>query len=463
MDSHAVPGEPAARAGGVLPAYGRAAGPRLLPVADHAAPDIFRRFFLTGIAATLTAGATWGAIVLLRIAAHRSFTAVPIFDINSHAQAQIYGWVGMFVMGFAYQAFPRFWRVRLAGRTFALASWALMAAGIVLRGLGEPFHATPAFAALALVGGALEVTAVVMFAGVLLATARRSGAPRHVSNLYIAAAVAWFVIGGGVDFFHLARTLAAPDADALVRQVATWQFPLRDLQIQGLAMMMIFGVSVRQFAIWFGTPAADQVRARRLWLPLQLAMAAEVGSFILAMVTREFAWMAVFEAATVALTVCAVLFAANLRLWTRVENPDRSLKFVRASQVWLVVALVMLVLAPAYFAVVGTHFSHAWYGAMRHAITVGFISLTIMGVAAKVVSAHAPAGARPLGRLVLPFVLMNLGCFLRVSMQVATDLSASAFPVAGVSGILEVTGLAVWGAQLARVMLAKPLVPAPAR
>ena len=79
-------------------------------LAGRSSPDVHPCFFLTGIIVALTAGATWGAIMLLRIAANRSFTSVAIFDINAHAQAQIYGWGGMFVMGFAYRAFPRFWQ-----------------------------------------------------------------------------------------------------------------------------------------------------------------------------------------------------------------------------------------------------------------------------------------------------------------------------------------------------------------
>ncbi len=137
---------------------GAAAGTALPAAAAEI--DAFPRFFLTGILTTLTAGATWGAIVLLRLAAHRSLTAVSVFEINAHAQAQIYGWVGMFVMGFAYTAFPRFWRTRLQWPGLAAASWVLMAVGIVLRALGEPLHSLPGLAPVALAGGVAELAAV---------------------------------------------------------------------------------------------------------------------------------------------------------------------------------------------------------------------------------------------------------------------------------------------------------------
>jgi len=82
------------------------------------------------------------------------------------------------------------------------------------------------------------------------------------------------------------------------------------------------------------------------------------------------------------------------RLFSRPLESDRSLKFLRAAYVWLLVSLAMLVLLPAYqygllawqapeSAAVQIGFSHAYYGAIRHAITVGFISLMIVGMAAK--------------------------------------------------------------------------------
>src|SRR5262245_5382949 len=49
-------------------------------------------------------------------------------------------------------------------------------------------------------------------------------------------------------------------------------------------------------------------------------------------------------------------------------------------------------------------------------------------------------------------MLVNTGCLLRVSTQILTDLAPGAFSVIGLSGVLEVTGIAVWGIGLYRVM-----------
>jgi hypothetical protein len=103
----------------------------------------------------------------------------------------------------------------------------------------------------------------------------------------------------------------------------------------------------------------------------------------------------------------------------------------------------------------GLDFSHAYLGATRHAITVGFVSLMIVGVASKVVPTLNGVPARALPSLWIPFVLLNVGCTARVLFQTLTDFTPGAFPLAGVSGAFEVAGLALWGIHLIRVMLGR--------
>lgn len=436
-----------------------------LPVVDAPASEgaargaIHRRFFLAGIGVALTFGAGWGVWLLLRIASTGSFTTPSVFAVNAHGQAQIYGWVGLFILGFAYQAFPRFAETTLALAPVARLSFVAMLAGVVLRSLAEPLAPSP-WARLAFAGAGLELAAVLMFAVVVGATFRSAGRGPRTFDRYILAAVVWFVIAAGFDLFHLARLLDAPGREALLGQIATFQLALRDLQIHGVAMMMIFGVSLRVFPnIVGGRPPSDRL-ARRLWLPINLAIAAEVAGFVGFMSTKAGGFAVLAGIATVVLAGAAVAFALNLRLFQSSGSDDRSLKLLRASHVWLIIAMAMLVGSPLWFRLIGAPFSHAWYGAMRHAITVGFISMTIMGVAARVVPAMAGVHPRQLSRLWAPFLLVNAGCAMRVAGQVATDVSSAAFPIAGASGVLELSGLAVWGLELARVMLGR-IAPLP--
>ena len=415
------------------------------------ADRLYKRFFAAGILAVLTVGAGWGAYLLWRIAANTSFTASSIFAVNAHGQAQIYGWVGLFIMGFAYHAFPRFLQTRLQWVGLAAATFAAMVLGILLRSLFE--SAPMAWGAIA--GATLQLAAVLGFLAVLTRTLGTSEGAGEVPFRYVRAASFWFAAAACFDLFHTASLVLAPTREVVVEQVATYQAALRDLQIHGVAMLMIFGVGLRLFPRVFQFPPPSSRLAARLFWPLNLGVAMEAFALVLFMKTKQPLWAAVAGAGVLSLAVSAVIFGLNLNLWRKPAAWDRSQKFFRAAQLWLFLSLGMVAFSPLYFRLVHQAFSHAWYGAARHAITVGFISLTIMGVAARVIPTLAGRDPNAMGSLGVPFALVNLGCALRVTGQVLTDLTPEAFPFAGVSGLLELSGLAIWGLPLLGVLLAR--------
>src|SRR5262245_29802708 len=267
------------------------AAPRPRPDGAAAAPDapgmadtIYRRYFLGGILVALTAGASWGAWLLWTIALGGSFQGIPISSINAHGEAQIFGWVGLFIMGFAYQAFPRLWHTSLAAPRLAAWAFALMIAGLIVRTIGiasaEAWSAAPA---IALAGGGLEVAAVLIFAGQILATFGRSGARLEPYVGFVVAALAWFVASSVASVWHTWNTMTARSVDALIWYVATYQAPLRDLEIHGLALFMILGVSLRMLPALYGVP---RVPDRSAWLALAVLAAAVLGEVALFVAAR---------------------------------------------------------------------------------------------------------------------------------------------------------------------------------
>jgi hypothetical protein len=432
------------------------------PEPAGAADAIYRPFFKAGILVVLTLGAAWGAYLLLRIARDGSFTAAGLHEVNAHGHAQIFGWVGLFVMGFAYQALPRFRHTDLAYPHLALASLWLMLTGLVAHSLLHPLAGgNVGLVAVALAASGLEVAAVLIFAGVLVATWRRAGKPLAVYEWYVASAVAWFVAQAVYESAYLTATLLASGPD-LVDLVATWQAPLRDLQIHGFALLMILGVSQRLLHPIYGLPAPDPRRAAWALPVLNAALLGEAAGLVL-MRRLGHGWAGLWYGAALVLAGTTWWLVRSWHLYAPTRDGDRSLKFLRAAYAWLFVSLGMLALLPAYqFGLLAwlapespaarLGFSHAYYGAARHAITVGFVSLMIVGVAARVVPTLNGVDVRRLSPLWAPFVLINAGCALRVAGQVLTDLTAASFPVTGVSGVLEVTGLALWGVHLWRVM-----------
>jgi hypothetical protein len=411
----------------------------------------------------LSLGAVWGAYLLVRIAAAGTFAAVGLHEVNAHGHAQVFGWVGLFVMGFAYQAFPRFLHTTLYRPRLAFLSLWLMLTGLVGRSLGEPLAgAVPVAGALAVGASVLEVLAIGLFAWLIAKTWKASGRGLKSHDYYVFSALFWFVAQAVFDAGYLAATLRAADREELVRLVATWQGALREVQIHGFALLMILGVSQRLLPNVYGL---RQPSRRLSGVALIGLNGAVLGLAAGAVLMRKAgpAWAALWYGSVLLLTGMAFALVWDWRVFGPAREADRSLKFVRAAYAWLLLSLAMLVLLPAYqhgalaYAAPQSEaarlgFSHAYYGAVRHAITVGFVSLMIVGVAARVVPTLNGVDVRRLPGLWAPFVLLNAGCALRVVTQTATDFTPHAFPVAGVSGALEVLGLALWGAHLWRLM-----------
>lgn len=445
-----------------------------LNVLDNEGPrpsdTIYRPFFKAGIAVVLSLGAVWGAYLLLRIAMVGKFSAASLHDINAHGHAQIFGWVGLFVMGFAYQAFPRFKHVTLAWPGLAFSTLWMMVVGLVVRSVAQPAAVNFPWAYWPAVGASvLEILAIGLFVAIIVKTWWQCRDPLTFYDGYLLSAMFWFVAQSVFESIFLAVTLTA-EGKQLSMLVATWQAALRDMQIHGFALLMILGVSQRIFHHFYGLPQPNTTLSRVMLVVLNLAIIGEIAGSILMQMAGHF-WVGLWYAAVLALAGATTALVANWRIFSHTEEADRSLKFLRAAYIWLLLSMGMLVAFPAYqfwllpvlapeSEALRIGFSHAYYGAIRHAITVGFVSLMIMGVSAKVVPTLNGITSRSLTPLWASFILINLGCSLRVLGQTATDIYHEAFAVAGVSGLFEVAGLLLWGGHLWRVMAGRArLIP----
>lgn len=424
------------------------------PPREALALTLYRPFFLTGILLLLTAGAGWGTLLLWEIAGRGSYTSVPIHHINAHGQVQVFGWMGMFIMGFAYQMLPGMWSTRLVSARLAETSYFLMLAGLILStGALAVADGTAWAASGALLGGSLQLAAVGIFATILVLTFRRSPVSVVPWIAFVFGAVFWFILMTAASLWYVWSTLSAPGMAELIWRVATYQSPLRDLQFHGLALFLILGVSMRLFPLWF---KLEPVPARRAWPAFVLLAAAVLGEVVLFLIYRWtgssfFAAWLLFP--WILLTAGIGMVVLPWRLWRPFPRGDRSAKFVRAAYAWLAVSLVLLLFMPAYQQLSGLPFSHAYLGAVRHSFTVGFISQMILAVAGRVIPALSRVPARSLPPLWGPFLLFNGGGILRTGAQILSDLNAGFFALAALGGLLNLAAFAWWGLGLARMML----------
>ncbi len=418
---------------------------------------IYRRFFRAGILTMFTFGCVLGAINLAILAARGQLASLDMRAITwAHAHAQVAGWVTFFVMGFAYQALPRFKFTTLWQPVIASRSLFGMAVALTVRTLADLWVANPAWALAGKIAGAGEFAVVLTFVVIIAQTIRLSKNPIEPYEEFLFAALGWMVAAFAFDWWIFATSATLSGADAWVRFIALYDAPWRDLQLAGFAGGMILGVSQRFLPFIYGFREVPRRMARTVLYLWNLGVAGNVVAYSMLVRTGEAAWGLVFELCILAMFAAVFLLVRSFGLFSVKVERDRSLPFLRAAYFWALVAIAMLALAPVYDALLGIGFSHAYFGGYRHAFTVGFISMMILGVSSKVVPVLGGLDPRRLSSLRATFWLVNIGNSMRVVFQILTDTYSWAYPLMGISAWLEVSGLILWAVDLWRAMARRP-------
>ncbi len=421
------------------------------------ADTIYRRFFKAGIATMFTFGCVLGAINLAMMAARHQLASLDMRAVTwAHAHAQVAGWVTFFVMGFAYQAIPRFKFTPLWGPRLAVWSLPVMAVALTSRTLADIWITNDAWSVTGRIAGAAEMTVVALFAWIITQTIRKSKEPSEPYEKFLFAALAWMVAAFAFDLWIFTESSGIRGYNAWVRFIGLWDAPWRDAQLLGFAGGMILGVSQRFLPFIYGFREVRGGTSRLVFYLWNLSVAGNILAYAMLIRTRRPAWGVALELSILGLFAAVAVLVRAFRLFSARVQADRSLPFLRASFGWALVALALFALLPAYTAARHVVFSHAYFGGYRHAFTVGFISMMIVGVSSKVVpvlGGLAPAGVRPLR---LAFWLLNVGNGMRVLFQILTDTQPWAFPVMAVSAWVEVTGLTIWAVDLWRSMNQAP-------
>jgi len=420
------------------------------------ADTIYRPFFIAGVMTVLTLGCLWGAMNLFLIGFRRNFGGVDYSAVLAHGEAMVFGFVGFFIMGFAYQAFPRFKHTTLWRPRLAFAALPLMALGIVGQTVAHLLAPSPFFVTLGIASGLLVVAAAAIFVAVIAQTLRQSR-KREPYDRFVVAALGWFSLAALANpiIFWLFET--ANTREEFLFRVATFNIPYRDIQLLGIAVVMILGVSLRYLPHAYGLQEPTPGWRSFLFWGVNGAIGVGAGAFVLGMVSESRLALMLPSISAAVLLMAAAGTPRQFRLFGPMPESerDRGVKFVRAAYVWFIVATAMLVLMPLYTfgiyqPITGAKvpFSHAYFGAYRHALTVGFIVMMIVGVSSKVVPTLSGIDPRQAASLWPTFWLLTIGNVVRISTQIATDFTASAFEMMGISGFIEVAGLALWGVEL---------------
>jgi hypothetical protein len=127
-------------------------------------------------------------------------------------------------------------------------------------------------------------------------------------------------------------------------------------------------------------------------------------------------------------------------------------RYVQLAFFWLLAGLGLLAFGDLYWQARGAPPPHAYLGGVRHALTVGFMTTLILGVAQRLlpVLGHTLL-AWP--RLIVPtFLLIAVGNLWRVASELAVPLFPGALSLMPGSAVLELAALGLFAANAARTL-----------
>jgi hypothetical protein len=299
--------------------------------------------------------------------------------------------------------------------------------------------------------GAALVLATVLFLGFLLRQLGRS--LRAAWGRLIVAAGVWMVVWACVTLVLRGRAWAQGPGtySESERQL------LMELAIFGFALNAIYGFGQKLLSgiVGSGTPRRGAVELT-VWLH-------NVGVVLLSLAHAD--WMP-FAAllGVAALATAAFSYALGMRGFVRVrrstarpEVGQAALRhYVQLAFFWLLAGMAMLLIAELSWGACGLSPPHAYLGAVRHALTVGFMTTLILGVGQRLLPILGHT-LLPWPRLVLPiFLLIAVGNLLRVLTELATPVSTVAFALMPLSAVLELSALALFTASALRTLWPGP-------
>lgn len=417
----------------------------------------YQYFLKASLLVAITIGWLLGTLELLAIISHgalaRQLISPALFQV--HGQSQIVGWVGLFIMGISYQVIPRQRRVAIHAPAMAWLVLALMLAGILLRAVSQPLASgSPLFRGLTALSAALELASLALFIFGLIqgrVMADSIQGPERFSR----AALQWFAVALLLNLaacLFIAARGSSVIPDWLDRMVIV-------AELFGFILAMIFGVNARNLPLFMRVKAAPAQALRPVLrlLPagVVLCAAGQAAAALWPIAGHALAaagWLDLLCCTGLYVRATGLLGPRNRQVLTAGESKWYQ-AYVLGAYFWLVVGL-LLELATSLAALLGGGpAGDDLYLAGLHAITVGFVSTMIMGMAARIVPAFAATRLHSRGAFVGAWWCLMAGTLLRVPSQALYTAAGGPFALLlGVSGVIQLAAIMLFAWNLWRTL-----------
>ncbi len=420
-----------------------------IAVREHQKSLILRAWIIAGLFFMALPGTLLGFSNLLAISTYHGSSFLPAAWMQGHGHAQVFGWIGSFVLGIGFYSQPSRGRNVLA---IPITAFALWTSGVAMRWLANIYSWH--WQTLYVVSASFELIAVLFF---LMAASRHKMPEKPekgkkakmelwmISVLLGTAGLTASIIFNFVECLKLAMSgtnQAFPyEVDQKFLILIAW----------GFIVPTVWGFSARWLPSFLGV---EHPRARAFAAVLVLDAAGVLCGMA--------GWI---RSAAILLAIAALAVSIALHL---IEKPRGTAKvqgihpsfpvFVRLVYVWLVIAGAMGIWA-AFADVHG-----GIWGASRHALTVGFAATMVFAIGPRILPHFGGVYAIHSKRLMFAsLLLLQTGCTIRVlSEPLAYEgYLLFAWHTLPYSGMLELTGVLVFAANLVLTFaLGRPVLAA---
>jgi uncharacterized protein involved in response to NO len=403
------------------------------PRPERRLAQLLGAFIGAGLFFLVLPGTLIGVWNLIRISSQRDAAAISTSWIQAHGHAQLFGWVGSFMIGISLHTVAKFRGTRIRSLAAGWTMCALWTAAVGVRWLAgvadwrDPFSMP--------VAAAIELTVALALLWQISAPPA-TPRPREAGIDLIFTGLAGLALALAYQFALVLQLGGSPvipaQSDSLLIHLALWIF----------CFPVVWGFSARFLPTFLGSRKPGRAT---VFVGIASLAAGAVGAIA--------GWVAGAGAGTFA----AVLIACwSLGVFRPGERPPKTAgvdprypAFVRLAFGWLVVSALLTFGAA----------SPGMTGASRHAFTVGFLATMILAIGPRILPAFL--SSRELwsrGLMLAALVLLTCGCALRVSMEPVAYAGAAAWAwrLLPVSAYIELSAVLVFAYNIART-LASPV------
>jgi hypothetical protein len=399
-------------------------------------------YISTGLIFMLLPGTFLGVWNLLAISSSRATNSVLPAWIQAHGHAQIFGWIGTFILGIGFYSLPKLRRVHAFALSVEWVTWGLWTSGVTLRWLTNVYQWQ--WRTLLPLSGALELAAFVIFFRTISGhRPQDSGKEKLEEWIFVVIAgsvglLLTLLINFGVTLFLAVAGMSPevpPGFDQSFLVLQTW----------GCLVPFVWGFSAKWLPSFLGLRT---VRGRVLLLGAALNSLGVLAAFISR--TRV---AAIF-------LLAGMMFAVHaLGLFELPERPPKVRgvhnsfpSFVRIAYGWALGAAGLGIWAASVARPQGI------WGASRHALTAGFLATMVFAIGQRVLPAFAGRLLFSTKLMFVALALLTVGCLLRVSSEILAyqGFLPSAWSWLPLSAFTEMIAVTVFAVNLMLSFVRRP-------